>query len=154
AVQVAAGAQCSLAFATPPLASSHYAPLQVLNASLDTNPTAPGFQGDVIVTTSAGHDVQLFVQSPGALEAEVGRGTAGATGEVHLAVDLPDGQESLRARCATSTDVAPQSTGVTTVWVDTVAPTCAVTSPTPSTSITLALDEDHSRANGVQLALV
>src|SRR5438046_689651 len=83
------------------------------------------------VTTSPGHDVQLFAQSPGAVETEIGRGTANAMGEVHLAVDLPDGQESLRARCATATGVAPQSTGVTTVWVDTEAPTCAVTTPTP-----------------------
>jgi len=153
-VEVIVGAGCDLELAATPLANEHYAPLGVLNASLDTNPAQPGFQGDVIIKTNPSHEAKLFVAGPGAIETQIGSGVANAMGELRLAVDLPDGQDNLRATCAGPGGVGTRSSAVTSVWVDTVAPTCTITSPVPTTSITPSLDGDGDPGNGIQLALV
>ncbi len=152
-VEVVAGADCVLGFATAPEPSAFYAPLDVFNGDADGNAAVPGFQGDIIVTTSPGHEVKLFLSGPGAVETQVGTGIANDTGELRLAMSLPEGQDNLRVACAGPGGVGSRSSGVTSVFVDTVAPVCTISSPVPGTSLTPSLDDDMTIANGIQLEL-
>ena len=150
-VELAGGGDCTLEFATAPEANAFYAPLDVFNSDSDTNAALPGHQGDVVVLTQPGHDVRVYLSGPGAVETQVGAGTAGDTGELRLAMSLPEGQDNLRAECVSPT--GQRSSPVISVFVDTVAPACTLTSPLPGTSITPSLDDDANLANGIQLEL-
>ncbi|HVV87412.1 MAG TPA: hypothetical protein VHE35_30430, partial [Kofleriaceae bacterium] len=152
-VDLAGGGGCDLAFATPPVANDFYAPLDVFTGAEDANGGMAGFQGDVKVTTTPGHDVKLYVTGGGMAETEAGAGTANAMGEVTLSVTLPEGVANIRAACSGTGGVGDASSAVTSVYVDTVAPTCAVASPMPGTSITPVLDDDSDLSNGIQLTV-
>lgn len=151
-VTLIGGGDCALAFTTAPVEVAFYAPLPVFNVSTDRNPQTPEHQGDVRVTARPGELVRLLVSGPGMPETEVAGGTAGDDGTVALAVSLPDGQVALRAECGAAG--APRSSGVTSVFVDTTAPTCAIDAPVPGTSITPAMDGDDDPSNGIQLVLI
>jgi len=147
------GGDCELEFATAPEPNAFYAPLDVFNSSTDGNAGQPGYQGDIIVRTTPGDSVAVFLSGPGAVETQVGAGTASDTGELRLAMSLPEGQDNLRVQCSGPGGVDARSSGVVSVYVDTVAPTCTLTSPVPGTSITPSLDADMDTSNGVQLEL-
>ncbi|HUQ08362.1 MAG TPA: integrin alpha [Kofleriaceae bacterium] len=144
---------CTLEFETPPEPNAFYAPLDVFNASSDGNAGVPGHQGDIIVRTTPGDSVVVFLSGPGAVETQVGSGTATDVGELRLAMSLPEGQDNLRVACSGPNGLGTRSSGVLSVYVDTVSPTCALTSPLPGTSITPSLDDDMNTANGIQLEL-
>lgn len=152
-ISVTAGAGCEIAFADPPVANDFYAPLDVFDAGADGDAATPGYQGDLIVRAPPGHEIQVFVSSPGVLEQALGSGTAGDSGELRLAASLPEGQDNVRAECSGPGGAGTRSSGSISVFVDTVAPTCAMTVPVPGTSITPALDADDDLDNGVQLTL-
>ncbi len=152
-VDLAGGAGCGLAFTTPPVENAFYAPLDVFTRVEDSNPGSAGYQGDVEITTTPGHQVTLFVTGGGQPEAEVGAGTADAEGNLTLAVSLPEGVANVRAECSGAAGLGDASSGVQSVYVDTVAPTCAVAAPVPGTSITPVLDADDDLSNGIQLTL-
>ncbi len=152
-IDLAGGGGCELAFTTPPVANTFYAPLDVFTKVEDGDAAMAGYQGDLEVTTTPGHAVKLFVTGGGALEAEVGAGTADAEGKVTLAVSLPEGVANLRAECTGTNGLGAASSAVTSVYVDTVAPSCAVAAPLPGTSITPVLDDDADLTNGIQLTL-
>lgn len=152
-VEIGGGGDCQLEFAIAPEPSSYYAPLDVFNRSSDASAALPGHQGDVIIRTAAGHQVKLYLSGPGVVETEIGAGTADEDGELRLAVSLPEGQDNLRVECA-GPGAGPRSSGVVSVYVDTVAPSCAITAPLPGTSLTPSLDADQDLGNGLQLTLV
>lgn len=152
-VELLGGGDCTLEFATAPEANAFYAPLDVFNSSTDGSAAMPGYQGDLVVTTKAGDTVGVFLSGPGAVETQVGSGTADGTGELRLAMNLPEGQDNLRVQCTGPAGTGVRSSGVTSVFVDTVSPACSLTSPVPGTSITPALDDDMDISNGVQLEL-
>jgi hypothetical protein len=70
-----------------------------------------------------------------------------------LAISAPEGQVNLRAECGVTDALGARSSGVTSVFVDTVAPTCTLVAPTPGTSITPGLDANSDPDDGIQLAL-
>ncbi|MBZ0231870.1 MAG: hypothetical protein K8M05_05925 [Deltaproteobacteria bacterium] len=144
---------CVLEFATAPEANAFYAPLDVFNSTTDGNATQPGYQGDIIVRTTPGDSVAVFLSGPGAVETQVGAGTASDTGELRLAMSLPEGQDNLRVQCSGPNGLGARSSGVVSVYVDTMAPTCTLTAPVPGTSITPSLDDDMDLSNGIQLEL-
>lgn len=144
---------CTLEFATAPEPNAFYAPLDVFNSSSDGSAAIPGFQGDLIVRTTPGNGVVLFLSGPGAVETQVGSGTANDVGELRLAMSLPEGQDNLRIECSGPNGLGTRSSGVVSVFVDTVSPACSLTSPVPGTSITPNLDEDMNLSNGIQLKL-
>ena len=152
-VTIVGGGDCTLDFATAPLDNDHYAPLRVFNRSTDSNPPTAGHQTDAVITARPGEQVKLFLSSPGVPEAEVAAGAVGDDGTTELAAVLPDGQVNLRAECGVASGTGSRSSGVTSVFVDTAAPTCALIAPVPGTSITPALDADADLTNGVQLTL-
>jgi hypothetical protein len=55
--------------------------------------------------------------------------------------------------CTDSTTGASASTLGSAVFVDTVAPTCAIANPTPGSTITPSMDADNDLSNGIQLTL-
>jgi hypothetical protein len=81
-----------------------------------------GFQGDTVITARPGEQVKLFLSAPGVPETEVAAGTVGDTGTVSLATSAPEGQVNLRAECGVADGVTSRSSGVTSIFVDTVAP--------------------------------
>lgn len=151
-VMVVAGAGCEVRFAITPEANDFYAPVAVLDAETDAD-AAPGFQGEVIVTTMAGFDINVYRSGAGTLEALVGSGRAGAEGGMSLAISLPEGQSDVRAECVGPDGVGSRASLATSVFVDTVAPACSIASPVPGTSLTPALDGDQDRDNGLQVTL-
>lgn len=142
---VIAGTGCTLAITPTPLESDFYAPLRVLPGSLDANP-APGFQASVTVATRADWTVELYATS-NVGEEKIGTGTA--TGGIATFVDLTlrEGQVGLRATCDN------QSSAVTTVYVDTTPPACAITAPAEGATITPGMDADGDLTNGLQLEI-
>ena len=152
-VTMIGGGDCALEFATPPVPSSFYAPLDVWNVETDADHTSTGYQGDAIVKARAGEQVKLYLSAPGVPETEVAAGTVGDTNQVNLAISAPEGQVNLRAECGAADGVTPRSSGVTSIFVDTVAPTCAMVAPTPGTSVTPGLDANSDLTDGIQLTL-
>ena len=152
-VSLVGGGDCTIEFATAPVTNDFYAPLGVWAAVDDADSAAPGFQTDTIVRARPGEQVRLLLSAPGVPESEVGAGTIGDTGELNLATTAPEGQVNLRAECGVTDALGPRSSGVTSVFVDTVAPTCTLTSPMPGTSITPGLDTNGDLDDGIQLAL-
>ena len=152
-VDLAGGGGCELAFVTAPADNDFYAPLAVFTRAEDDDAAQPGYQGDVTITTTPGHAVKLYVTGGGALESDVGAGTADEDGLLTLAVSLPEGVANLRAACTGSGGVGDAGSGVVSVFVDTVAPACELAGPVPGTSITPVLDSDDDLTNGVQLTL-
>jgi hypothetical protein len=150
-IDVTGGDGCALALRQEPLDIDFYAPLGVLNASLDPDPDAEGFQADVDVEAEAGQDVELFVVDADGIETSVGVETADEAGLASFAVDLGEGRASLRAVC--SRGAVSASSLTTTVLVDTAAPDCVMTNPVAGTTITPALDDDPPEDDGVQLTL-
>lgn len=151
-IDVLAGAGCTLALAPAPHANAAYAPLGVLAAADDTDATTPGFQGGVTVATRAGWSADLYV-SAGGVETLVGTHAADASGAAAFTATLAEGTVALRAVChdaAATTQIPSISTAVV---IDTVAPSCDLTSPTPGATITPAFDADHDLGNGVQLEI-
>jgi hypothetical protein len=152
-VSIVGGGDCALEFATAPVANDFYAPLPVWNATADSAPATPGYQGDTVVRARAGERVKLFLSAPGLPEAEIAAGTAGDAGTVTLATSAPEGQVNLRAECGVADGVTARSSGVTSIFVDTVAPVCAMVDPTPGTTITPGLDTNADLTDGIQLTL-
>ena len=152
-IDLSGGGGCELAFTTAPVANDFYAPLDVFTRVEDSNPGTAGYQGDVEITTTPGHDVKLFVTGGGMLETEVGAGTADESGKLTLAVSLPEGVANVRAECKGTAGLGDAGSGVSSVYVDTVAPNCAIATPVPGTSITPVLDADDNLANGIQLTI-
>lgn len=152
-VNLAGGGGCEVGFVTPPVANDFYAPLDVFTKVEDGNAGTAGYQGDVEITTTPGHTVKLYVTGGGQPEAELGAGTAGDDGKLTLAVSLPEGVANLRATCLGEGGLGDAASPVYSVFVDTVAPTCAMTAPTPGTSITPVLDGDGDLTNGIQTTL-
>jgi hypothetical protein len=150
-IDVTGGDGCALALRQEPLDIDFYAPLGVLNASLDADPDAEGLQADVDVEAQAGQDVELFVVDADGVETSLGVETADEEGLASFAIDLGEGRNSLRAVCSRGAVAASSLT--TTVLVDTVAPDCAMTFPVAGTTITPALDDDPPEDDGVQLTL-
>jgi hypothetical protein len=72
---------------------------------------------------------------------------------VTLATSAPEGQVNLRAECGVADGVTARSSGVTSIFVDTVAPVCAMVDPTPGTTITPGLDTNADLTDGIQLTL-
>src|SRR5207244_752540 len=99
-------------------ANAFYAPLDVFNSTSDGSAAMPGYQGDVIVRTKAGDTVSVFLSGPGAVETQVGTGTAADNGELVLAMNLPEGQDNLRIQCTGPAGTGVRSSGVTSVFVD------------------------------------
>lgn len=153
AVALIGGGDCAIAFATPPVANPFYAPLDVWNAAADADPATAGFQGDTLITARPGEQVKLFLSAPGVPETEVAAGTVGDTGTVSLATSAPEGQVNLRAECGVADGVTSRSSGVTSIFVDTVAPACAMLEPIPGTSITPGLDANNDLSDGIQVTL-
>jgi hypothetical protein len=151
AIEAAPGGDCVLAFRQAPLDNEFYAPLKVLNASLDQDADADDFQGDLDVTTAPGASVELFVVDA-ATGAETSAGTADAddAGDASFAVTLGQGVKSVRAVCTSGPQVAPSST--TTVLVDTEVE-CAITAPAAGTTLTPGLDANADLADGLQLTV-
>ncbi len=152
-VSLVGGGDCALEFATPPATNAFYAPLDVWNADADADAATAGFQGDTIVKARPGEQVKLFMSAPGVPEMEIAAGTIGDTGQVSLATSAPEGQVNLRAECGVADGVAPRSSGVTSIFVDTVGPACALVEPTPGTSITPGLDANSDPSDGIQVTL-
>jgi len=152
-VSMVGGGECAVSFATPPVSNPFYAPLDVWNAEADADAAMAGFQGDTIITARPGEQVKLFLSAPGVPETEVAAGTIGDAGTVSLATSAPEGQINLRAECGVADGVTSRSSGVTSVFVDTVAPACAMTDPTPGTSITPGVDANGDLSDGIQVTL-
>jgi hypothetical protein len=150
-IDVTGGDGCALALRQEPLEIDFYAPLGVLNASLDPDPDTDGFQADVDVEAQAGQDVELFVVDADGVETSLGVETADEEGLASFAIELGEGRNSLRAVCSRGAVAASSLT--TTVLVDTLAPDCMMTNPVAGTTITPALDDDPPEDDGVQLTL-
>ncbi len=151
-LDVALGRDCAISFQQEPLDNDYYAPLGVLNASIDPDPGLPNFQADIDVNTLPGYEVELFVLDD-AGETSAGDETAGADGVATFALSLGQGRQSVRAICTSATGAVSSPSTSTTVFVDTEAPDCAMTGPAPGTTITPALDDNDDLADGVQLTL-
>jgi hypothetical protein len=150
-LEVTAGSGCELAIRETPLDIDFYAPLGVLNASVDTDAGTADFQGNVDVITRGGYEVELFVLSATGEESSVGTATADFEGDATFAVTLAQGRQTLRAVCSLGSLSSPSIS--TSVFVDTEAPSCAVTAPVAGTTITPALDANADLSDGVQLSL-
>jgi hypothetical protein len=149
-LDVVVGDGCELALGVEPLDNDFYAPLGVLNASLDGDAGEDDFQVAVDVTALPGAEVELFVLDAGGVEASLGTASADDGGVATFDVTLGQGRQSLRAVCG----AVIQTPSVTTsVFVDTIAPSCAMEYPGAGSSITPGMDLDDDLSNGVQLTL-
>jgi hypothetical protein len=151
-VDVLGASDCAIAISPPPADNAFYAPLKVENAAADPQPTTPGFQATVMITTAAGWSGELFATGPDGQEMSLGS-MAAADGSATFALTLAEGRTSMRAVCHDPTTGTSSPSLTTSVLVDTVAPICAMTAPAPGTTITPALDLDGDLSNGVQLNL-
>ena len=149
AVDVPAGAGCTVELAPAPEANAHYAPLGVLSARSDPDPVAPGYQTTVRVLTRPGWATEIFQATPG--ERSLGVITADADGVASIPVTVLDGPAAFRATCrGAGTELASPAVAV---FADTTPPSCALVAPVPGSAITPASDENHDLGDGVQLAV-
>ncbi|RMH36651.1 MAG: hypothetical protein D6689_22130 [Deltaproteobacteria bacterium] len=140
--------QCQLAIVNPSVTVSAY-PQPVLNAAADDDADTPGFQATARVTTSPGYKVELFVLDVGTgAEASAGTMTAGDDGvAAYTALTLAEGVQAIRAQCVSPGGGASGAAPAQTFFVDSVAPTCAITSPAAGATIIPDDDEDPDTAD-------
>jgi hypothetical protein len=150
-VDVVAGLGCLITLAQTPTPNDFYDPLSVLNAGADPQPATPDLELGVTAMTAPGWDVEVFRTSGGA-ETSVATTTADASGAAGFTLALPQGEVGLRAECRGQGGAAASSLS-TRFFVDTIAPTCAMASPVPGSTITPSYDLDGNLANGIQLVL-
>ena len=151
-VNVVAGAGCVLTVREEPIENDYYAPLPVLNASNDADADTANFQANIDIESLSDYEVELFVLDvDAATENSAGQLTADADGAATFAITLAQGRQALRAVCVSPNSSASPSI-TTTVFVDTVPPTCAVTAPTPGQTLIPELDEDD-QTDGLQITL-
>jgi hypothetical protein len=152
-LEVLAATGCDLTLRQPPEANDYYAPLRVLGAGADPDPATPGFQATIDVASTAGFAVELF-RNDGGGDVSLGVITANPDGQITALATLPDGTQSLRAVCTSPGGGVQRQSATAALYVDTMAPTCALVAPAPGTTITPALDGDADASNGLQLTLV
>jgi len=152
-VDVTVGRGCELALRPAPVANDFYAPVPVLNGSLDPDPATAGFQTSIDVTTTPGWDVELFAATE-TDETSVGTGQAGEAGTATFALALADGRLGLRAVCMAPGGQPQWSSLTTTVLIDSAPPDCAITYPAPGSTITPGYDRNGDLGDGVQLTLL
>jgi hypothetical protein len=151
ALDVVTGLGCELVLAPMPVVNDFYAPVPVLHRGLDPNPTTADFELAVSVVTAPGWDVELL-RTVGGREMTVGETTANVAGTASFGITLPQGDVALRALCRG--DGADGSASLTSpIFVDTIAPTCAMSSPLPGSTITPSYDQNGDLDDGVQLAM-
>lgn len=154
-IEVGATIGCEMVLREPTIPSDFYAPLQVLNGSVDANPSIEGFQGTVDIFTQPGFlvDLRTINLENGGTISE-GTLNADATGWVSYDITLADGERGLQTMCATPDDAVETTTNIFSVYVDTKAPTCVLLSPAIGTQLTPADDSDGDPANGTQIELI
>jgi hypothetical protein len=153
AIAVTAGEGCQLAIRQTPLDIDYYAPIRVLNRSIDPEPDSPNFQADLDIAADPGAQVELFViAGDTGVETSAGTAAADASGQAHFALSLAQGRQALRAVCRSG--ALTRASLTTTVFVDTEAPSCALTAPAPGSTLTPGLDENGDLDDGLQITLL
>jgi hypothetical protein len=154
-VNVIGTAACQLAIREGLLESDFYAPLPVLNTINDSDGSLPGFQANIDITTSPGYDVELFVLDVASgIETSAGAVSADGEGLASFPLTLAQGRQVLWAECVSSSGTRSDSSGNTSVFVDTEAPTCDLVYPTAGSTIIPDMDADGDPANGTQITLI
>ena len=151
-VDVVAGVACGIALEPAPLNNPGFAPIPVLNSSVDGDPTTPGLQSLVSVTALGGWRAELFVSDDG-VEAPFGSAVADAEGAAAFAVTLPEGRVSLRSLCFGPRGEIVASPSVPVV-VDTVAPLCALVDPGVGTTLNPGFDGNNDLTDGLQITAI
>lgn len=128
AVNVITDGVCDMSIAEGPIDNAFYAPVPVLNSSNDSDTALPNFQANLNVSSAAGFVVEFYVLDVlSGSEASAGTVTADANGLATLPVTLAQGHQAVRATCQLAGANAASATS--TVFVDTVTPSCTLTSP-------------------------
>ena len=147
-VIVSGSAGCELAIAEGPIDIPFYSPIPVLNQNNDSDVATPDFQANVVVNTDVDANVRIFTSDiTTGEETELVAGPATA-GVASFPLTLAQGQHALRATCETGPVSGISST--TTVFVDTVPPTCELTKPEENVTVIPSFDEDGDADNGIQ----
>lgn len=150
AVNVVTDAACNLVIVEGPIDNEFFAPIPVLNSGNDSDAALPNFQANLDIATGAGFDVEVFVLDVASgSEASLGTTTAGADGEVSFEATLAQGVQAIRATCVSGS--VNEASATNTVRVDTVVPTCELTSPVDGVTVTPDDDTDGDISNGIQM---
>ncbi|MFH0903226.1 MAG: hypothetical protein V2A73_21565, partial [Pseudomonadota bacterium] len=129
---------CDLTVTPTPLDVAGFFPA-VLNSSMDIDPEAL-FQATLTVSTTPGMQVEVMV----GVEPQ-GSSVADGAGLASFAVDLADGSQTLKTTCIDLASNSSQAEVV--VLVDTIEPTCSITTPTEGQVLIPADDVDTGDAD-------
>lgn len=147
-VTVVTEADCALTIVEGPITNDFFAPIPVLNSSNDSDAAMPNFQANFSVETAADFDVEVFVLDIEAgNEASVGTKVADSSGVATFQATLAQGRQAIRATCKRGS--LSEASATSTVQVDTVVPTCSLTTPEENVTVTPDHDEDEN-AEGIQ----
>ncbi len=148
-VTVITEAACDLSIAEGPIDVEYFAPIPVLNSTNDSDNGLPNFQANIVVASGAGFDVEVFVLDV-ASGTEASLGTMPATaGSASFSATLAQGVQAIRATC--SSGGVNEASATNTVRVDTVVPTCELTTPATGVTVTPDDDTDGDIGNGIQM---
>tara|TARA_R110002096_G_scaffold16898_2_gene57695 strand:- start:23394 stop:27083 length:3690 start_codon:yes stop_codon:yes gene_type:complete len=149
-VNVIGEALCDLTIVEGPIENDFFAPIPVLNSSNDSDPALPNFQANLTVQTAEDFVVEVFVLDAGTgTEVSLGKIDANSDGVATAQTTLGQGRQVVRATCTKGSSNA--ASAANTVEVDTIVPTCTLTSPEEGVTITPDYDEDGDGANGIQM---
>jgi hypothetical protein len=151
-VDVVAGVACGISLDPAPLNNPGFAPIPVLNSSVDGDATTAGLQSLVSVTALAGWRAELFVSDDG-VEAPFGSAVADDQGAAAFAVTLPEGRVNLRSLCFGPRGEIVASPSVPVV-VDTVAPLCALVDPGVGSTLNPGFDGNNDVTDGLQITAI
>lgn len=149
-----ASSSCSLEARQPPEDNPAF-DLPVYNGWSDWNEVVDGLQTDFNVFSLPEFVVELTVTDlDTGFETQAGTRFTDVTGFASYSMTVPEGPQSLVARC-TSLDGLQSFTSVAfQVHVDSEAPTCALIAPTYGVELTPEMDLDSDPSNGTQIELV
>lgn len=146
-------ALCELSFRETPLDIDFYAPIGVLNASVDTSPD-PNFQANIDVVTGVGLTAELLVVDlDGGMEQSAGTQSGDGDGLVTFPITLGQGRQAVRAICRFPNGTIAATTASHQVYVDTEPPACSLDSPQLGAALFPEQDEDEDPNNGTQITL-
>lgn len=148
------GTDCFIEARQAPLPNPAYAPLRVYNSAIDTNQDVDGFQGTFDVYAPNGYQVDLVLTDLGTgFETQAGTRFSDF-GVASYTMTVPEGPQSLVARCSSLDGAVSFTSAPFQVHVDTQPPDCRLDAPVAGEEITQDMDLDGDPSNGLQLELV
>ncbi len=146
---------CAIALDSMPATEPGLPGLQVLRIEHDEDPSSPGVQVALSLSSAPDWKLALTGRAPGAAEVEILlERTVPSDGISRVVADLGSGTLVLGLSCSSPKGAATIRGAELSVYSDALAPVCSIEEPGADTLLGTPLDLDSDPANGTQVALV